>query len=121
MLKALPVVIGVGLLLYCFIDALQADPARVRNLPRLLWLAVIVVVPIFGPLAWLFGGRPLWRAPWQTPEPPRRRAPDDDPDFLASLRTDPAREQKLAKWEAELRERERRLRDNPDDEPPART
>ncbi|MCL2466171.1 MAG: PLD nuclease N-terminal domain-containing protein [Micrococcales bacterium] len=119
MLRALAVTIGVGLLLYCFIDALQADPARVRNLPRMLWLLVIVAVPVFGPLAWLFLGRPLWQAPWHT-APPRRRGPDDDPDFLASLRpNDPTREQKLAQWEAELRERERRLGDNPDDETPS--
>ena len=120
MLRALPVVVAVALLVYGLIDCLQADVSRVRNLPRLLWLFIVVAIPIVGPVTWLVAGRPLWQPPWRpTPQPTRPLAPDDDPDFLASIRdSDTRHEQMLAEWEAQLRERERRLRDRESDDPP---
>ena len=120
MIRALPVVVAVALLVYTLIDCLQADVTRVRNLPRLLWLFIVVAVPIVGPVAWLMAGRPVWQPPWRAAsQPTRPLAPDDDPDFLASIRdSDTRHEQMLAEWEAQLRERERRLRDRePDDGP----
>ncbi len=119
MLRALSVVAAVALLVYCLIDCIQADGSRVRNLPRLMWLFVIVAVPIVGPVAWLVAGRPRWQAPWRAaPQPTRPVAPDDDPEFLASIRaSDTRHEEMLAEWEAQLRERERRLREpEPDDD-----
>ncbi|MCL2089752.1 MAG: PLDc N-terminal domain-containing protein [Micrococcales bacterium] len=120
MLKALPVVVAVALFVYCLIDSIQADESRVRNLPRLLWMVVIVAVPVVGPVAWLVAGRPLWQPPWHaTQEPTRPLAPDDDPDFLASIHaSDTRHEEMLAEWEAQLRERERRLREHESDDPP---
>ena len=55
-------------------------------------------------------------------ERPRRSAPDDDPEFLASIRkSDAQHEQMLRDWEQQLRERERKLdekNDEGDDPPP---
>jgi len=120
MIRPLAVLVAAGLLVYCLIDCMQADEHRVRHLPRLLWMVLIVVVPVVGPVAWLLVGRPVWQAPWSA-RPNRPAAPDDDLEFLASIRaSDAAHEQMLADWEAELRERERRLRDDtPDDDKPA--
>ncbi len=119
--RVLGVVVAFALLVYCLIDCIQADERRVRNLPRLLWMVVIVAVPVVGPIAWLVAGRPQWQAPWRTPEQPTRSAaPDDDQEFLASIRaSDTRHEEMLAEWEAQLRERERRLRDRDPDEPEA--
>lgn len=121
MLRALPVVAAVVLLVYCLIDCIQADERRVRNLPRLLWLVVIIAVPIVGPVAWLVAGRPQWQVPWRAPQQPTRPvAPDDDQEFLASIRaSDTCHEEMLAEWEAQLREREQRLQDRDPDEPEA--
>lgn len=144
MSRVLPVLLSIGLTVYCLIDALQTDESAMRNLPKPFWLLLILLFPIVGPLAWIFAGRPVGAAQagarpatgWlgggsagpvrRGPRPAARPiAPDDDPEFLASLRgLDDEQKTLLEKWEADLRERERRLRDDPsapgspDDEPP---
>lgn len=75
------------------ISCLSVDDKRqIRGLPRFLWLIVILLVPLAGATAWFLSGRPRPAAGtgsgWPTvpgrPQP-RRRAPDDDPEFLRSL------------------------------------
>ncbi len=77
---AAPIVLAV----FCLVQLVQSDEHEVRHLPRLAWGAVIVLLPVLGPVAWLVAGRPL------PGRPPQRQtrvlAPDDDPDFLRSLR-----------------------------------
>lgn len=135
LLRAMPVIIEIGLLVFCLIDCIQADEGAVRNLGRPLWILLIVIVPLVGGIAWLVAGRPLASAPRNVPWPstrtagfpeyerPRRTgAPDDDPEFLAGLhRPDPEKERLLREWEDQLRDRERRLRERevgPDGEQP---
>jgi hypothetical protein len=96
LLRGLPVLIEVGLLIYCLIDAIQTPGNQVRNLPKLLWILLIVLVPLVGGIAWLFAGRPTeagdtWRIgdgfpEHDRPRPARSIAPDDDAEFLARLR-----------------------------------
>ncbi|MGI8576822.1 MAG: PLDc N-terminal domain-containing protein [Nocardioidaceae bacterium] len=83
----LVVLLIVVLAVYCLIELAQSDPADVRQLPRGLW-ALIVLIPLLGPVAWLVYGRPNGDTPGpKTPKArPRVVAPDDDPDFLRSLR-----------------------------------
>jgi hypothetical protein len=78
-------IVEIGLLVYCLIDCLQTDSLLVRNLPKLAWVALIVLVPVAGSIAWLVAGRPLR----QPPRPAGTIAPDDDPDFLRGLRRPP--------------------------------
>lgn len=130
MLRFLPFLIETALLVYCLIDCLQSDADRVRNLSKGWWIVLIVVLPLVGGIAWLVAGRPEQprggSAPWPSTrtagfpeyERPRGLAPDDDPEFLAGMKSSDAKhEQMLRDWEAQLRERERRL-ENPqqDDE-----
>ena len=58
-----------------------------RQLSRGCW-ALIVFIPLAGPIGWLMYGRPNGDEVKQTaPRPkPRVVAPDDDPDFLRSIR-----------------------------------
>ena len=130
MLRALPFIVETALLVFCLIDCIQTDPAAVRNLPRGGWIALIILVPLVGPVAWLVAGRPVTtasrRVPWPSTatagfpeyERPRHVAPDDDPTFLAGLASSNAEHEKMLRaWEEQLRERERRLAE-PDDETP---
>ena len=95
-----------GLWVYCIFDVIASNDALVRNLPKLLWLAIVVFIPTVGSLAWLGLGRPI-NAGWQpgdtrsrpTPAP---RGPEDRPDF--------GREEELRRREEELRRREEELR-----------
>ncbi len=97
------------LLILGLISALSAD--RVRSLPRVLWVLVILLVPLLGPVAYFLFGRP-------TPPPreggsvrrtpPRPSSPDDDPDFLRSMDTEQSRRERelLDQWERDLQDRD---------------
>lgn len=132
MIRALPFLVELAVLVYCLVDCIQTDEYRVRNLPKTAWVILIVILPIVGGVAWLVAGRPVGQSrarrdvPWPSTatagfpeyERPRPLAPDDDPEFLASVRrSDDAHEQMLRDWETQLRERERRLAAQEDEQP----
>lgn len=87
--------------LYCIIDVITTDQAACRNLPKLLWLLIVLLVPDVGSVLWLLLGRPrgaervgdgsdrrrLGRFP-TSGRPVRRVAanPDDDEAFQRALR-----------------------------------
>ena len=129
--RGLPVLIELGLLVFCLIECIQTPADEQRNLPKWAWILLILLVPLIGSIAWLVAGRPRRvssTAPWPStstagfPEyerPGRRtappRGPDDDPEFLASLGGDPEKQRLLEQWEADLRRREERLREDGDE------
>ncbi len=119
-------VIEVALLVFCLIDAVQTPDSSMRNLPKWAWIVLIIILPVVGPVAWLIAGRPR-KAPTGTAgspeyERPRRtpRAPDDDPEFLATLKkSNTEHEDLLKRWEEDLKRREDELRkDAPDEDAP---
>ncbi len=73
-------VIVVMLMIYCVVDIAMSARYQVRIMPRWLWLAAVICLPLVGSLAWFFFGRPRTTPPKQRPT-----APDDDPDFLRNL------------------------------------
>jgi Phospholipase_D-nuclease N-terminal len=76
--------------IYCWVEIALSDPRQVRQLPRGLW-ALVVFAPLVGPVAWLVFGRPNGtEVPAPAPRSrPRQLAPDDDVDFLRTLRRRP--------------------------------
>lgn len=125
--------IAVGLWIYCILDVISSEETLVRNLPKTLWLMVVIFVPTVGSIAWLAVGRPLYAGfrPGDTrarskPARPVARGPEDDESF-APRRPSPtepresaaARERRLQEREAELERRERefaaREQDDPDE------
>jgi hypothetical protein len=83
----LPVIVAVALAVYALIDCAQAERHRLRSLSKPLWLVIIVLIPVLGPVAWMLLGRPhAGGSAGPRPAPrPRPVAPDDDPDFLRRL------------------------------------
>ncbi|MEV6285066.1 PLD nuclease N-terminal domain-containing protein [Kribbella sp. NPDC051770] len=87
-MRYLPFLISLALTVYALFSCIQTRTEDVPYLPKLVWLVLIVFVPFAGPIVWLLLSRNARR-----PEPPTRRAPsasrpvapDDDPDFLATL------------------------------------
>jgi hypothetical protein len=75
-----------GLFAYAVVDLVSTPASAVRTLPKPLWF-VVVLPPVFGPLAWLLFGRAR-RGRGDVPSAPPIRpvAPDDDEDFLRELR-----------------------------------
>jgi hypothetical protein len=79
--------IGLGLALviltvYTLVDCAVLDRKRIRGLPRWVWIFVIVLVPLIGPLLWLLVGH---GRSTPTTRSYRSVAPDDDVDFLRGL------------------------------------
>jgi hypothetical protein len=107
------IVLTIVIVVWALVEVVQADAARVRNLPKWAW-AVLTVFPLppVGAIAWFFLGRPKGDAvaagakgvgislPGRT-KYVARPAPDDDPDFLRRLND-----------EAEHRKMFRRLEDD---------
>jgi hypothetical protein len=132
--RALPFLLGLGLLVYCLIDCVQTPDGAQRNLPKWAWILLILFFPIVGGIAWLVAGRPE-RSPSHGrvagfPEYQRDQwgsgrsgssgrgsgAPDDDPEFLRQLgqgngfsEINTEHEQTLKRWEDDLRRREAEL------------
>lgn len=83
-------IVAFGVWIFCIIDVITQPEHEIRNLPKLLWLLIVILLADVGAIAWLVAGRP-----WNTarpaqpsrPAPPAApRAPDDDAEFLAQLR-----------------------------------
>ncbi|GAA1763000.1 MAG TPA: PLD nuclease N-terminal domain-containing protein [Tetrasphaera sp.] len=90
MLRLLPGLLALVLAVYTLVDCVQTPDERVRGLPKVVWVFVILLFPYAGPAGWWFAGRPkAYALPGRPlPGPQDRRAPrgpDDDPDFLRNL------------------------------------
>lgn len=95
------------LLVYGVLNIVTTPAEQVRNLPKPVWLVLVVLLPLVGGIAWLVAGRPRpgdtraggapqpGRPVARPPRPPRAvsPAPDDDETFLRGLR-DRAEEQR---------------------------
>lgn len=82
--RYLPIIMVILLAIYCVVEAAQAPKFAVRWMPRWLWAAAIICVPLAGSLGWLFLGRPT-RQSYRDSAGQRPKAPDDDQDFLRGL------------------------------------
>ena len=111
--------VEIVLLVYCVLNIVTTPEAEVRNLPKLLWLLLVVVLPLVGGIAWLIAGRPQRPArsmPWKGNagvlpaygRPLRAAAfrPEDDEAFLRGLRERAEQQRRAA-------ERQRSAGDDP--------
>ena len=104
------------LVVLALISCLSAD--RVRTMPRVVWVLVILLIPLLGPAAYFIAGRPASAGGTSRPGSRRRAAnPDDDPEFLRSLNAEQARRDRelLAQWERDLHRREDEAPERRDD------
>lgn len=83
-----PALFGTALFIvwvYAILDIIATDEMFIRNLPKMAWLFLVVLIPGVGAIAWLALGRPPnagW-APGDTRTRPPRRfiAPEDRDDW----------------------------------------
>jgi hypothetical protein len=124
-----------GLWIFCIIDAITTDEAVVRNLPKTVWVLLVIFLFDIGSILWLVAGRP-WGSAGATanrraagpraagfPEydrPGRFAAanPDDDDAFLAQVRAraEAQRREYEGKRAAELEAEQDRLHRRTDDD-----
>lgn len=74
---------------YCLVDVVRSESSDVRGLPKLAWVALVLLFPLAGGAAWFIAGRPRGSRPpgtgrIGTPRP-TVLGPDDDPDFLRTI------------------------------------
>ena len=104
--EGLGTLILLGLWIFCIIDVITTAESEVRNLPKAIWLLIVIVLFDLGSIAWLLAGRnwnkaaakaaprgadsghPAFGRPDRSGQPGRSLPtnPDDDEDFLRSLR-----------------------------------
>jgi Phospholipase_D-nuclease N-terminal len=110
-----------GLWIFCIIDVITTPDGAQRNLPKLVWLIIVIILPDVGSIAWLIAGHPWQGQGANLPykgntgnvgvrrAPPGRSVPsrpDDDQDFLDGLRAR-AEEQRRRAREAQPPEDEK--------------
>ena len=103
---------AIALWIFCIIDAITTDEVEMRNLPKMVWLLIVIFLGSIGGIAWLIAGRPQGKSfriaedgsvarPGAVPPPP------DGSSAIVHDREEAAR---LRMWEEQLRRREDELR-----------
>ncbi|KAK1180109.1 PLD nuclease N-terminal domain-containing protein [Streptomyces sp. NBS 14/10] len=123
MLRYLPFLLILALWIYAFIDCLNTPEEEVRHLPKVVWVIIVLLFGevLIGPIAWLVAGKNRTAVAGggagggsRSAAGPQQQwvAPDDNPEFLKSLREENKKddEELLKDWEADLRRREEELR-----------
>lgn len=47
-----------ALWVFCLVDVIGSQDSKVRNLPKIAWLLLVLFFPLVGSIAWLVAGRP---------------------------------------------------------------
>lgn len=109
-------IIMLAVWLFCIIDVITTDQSRIRNLPKLTWLLIVVFIPDIGSIVWLIAGhtweqRPAAPTRIQSKYPEYDRPgrhiavnPDDDEAFLRQVRARAEEQRRRAETQRETPE-----------------
>ncbi len=97
-----------ALWIWALIDCISADSQRCRNLPKWIWLIIVILLSGLGAILWLLLGRPAhqhWRpigSVGDSGAPHRSRALEDRIPSRPEIsdRRSAELDQQLAEWEA---------------------
>ena len=105
-MRAALIVLILALTIYSLLDCARTpEESMPARMPKLLWIVIIVMVSVIGPIAWIIVSRvkaaedrdgavepTVWSSKdgtrFRRAERPRPVAPDDDPEFLRGLEQD---------------------------------
>ena len=105
-MRAALIVLILALTIYSLLDCARTpEESMPARMPKLLWIVIIVMVTVIGPIAWIIVSRvkaaedrdgavepTVWSSKdgtrFRRAERPRPVAPDDDPEFLRGLEQD---------------------------------
>ncbi|MDW4908753.1 PLD nuclease N-terminal domain-containing protein [Streptomyces sp. ADMS] len=89
MLRVLMILVPLALSIYAFIDCVTTQEKDVRFMPKPVWAILILLFPLVGSISWLIIGRDRAtsrRMGGASGSGGRWVAPDDNPEFLKSLK-----------------------------------
>jgi len=106
--------------IFCLIDVIVSREDEVRNLPKIVWLLLILFFPLVGSIAWLAAGRPQTgqarrsayereMAAYPEYDRPGRAAgltPESDEEFLRRVRERAEEQRRKAAEEKKRREQQ---------------
>lgn len=110
---------------WAIFDVIATDESRIRNLPKGLWLVLVLLFGALGSIAWLLLGRPegatfalggttlrsgYGEPVWMHEDARRRRLAELDDELDRRIEA-----RRLQEWEDDLRRRERELEGGPDE------
>ena len=98
------VALAVAFYVYALVDCILFSRARVRGLPKLAWVFIVLLFPIVGAVLWFLIGRGRKASKRQVQY--RSVGPDDDPEFLGALRADPVSDAQLRDLEQQFAEKD---------------
>jgi hypothetical protein len=109
--EGLVLLVIVAFWIWAILDVIATEAELCRNLPKGVWLILVLLLPDIGSLAWLLLGRPekgAWRPGSTDYSAPRRPiAYEDHPRYSATPEVTDRRSQeldsRLDEWEAEQR------------------
>ncbi|MCU1439712.1 MAG: hypothetical protein JWP85_709 [Rhodoglobus sp.] len=103
-----------ALTIFVLVDIITSDESRIRNLPKIAWVIVVILLPLIGSILWFVAGR-SYDQPVETlsfGDPRRREQPEplavDDDDVDAAVEKEIAfheNEARIRRLEAEIRAR----------------
>ena len=100
-------VVAFALCVYCLVDVIGSPEHRVRNLPKLAWLLLVLLFPLVGSIAWLAAGRPEGKERRSSHDREQSAYPEyDRPGRAAAV--DPQRDEEFLRRVRERAEEQRR-------------
>jgi hypothetical protein len=81
---------------FTIVDCAVQPATRHRGVSKPVWILIVVMLPVLGGILWLIVGRVRKSAV------ARRKAPDDDPDFLGRIGTVSDQDERIRRLEEEL-------------------
>ena len=94
--------IAIVLMVFVLVDIITKDESQIRNLPKVLWVVIVIFLPIVGSIVWFIGGRSY-------PEP-RERVTFGDPRSGEAVRPTRSIEDEVAALDAEIAFHEKQSR-----------
>ncbi len=91
--------VTVILTVVALVDCALAPGREVRTLPKPLWIVIVIIFPVVGPILWFVIGRARSGRSGVAVSRPAPSSPDDDPRFLRGLDS----EARVLRLEEELR------------------
>jgi hypothetical protein len=103
-------VFTIALAVFALVDLFTTDDLKVRHLPKIGWVVLIVILPLIGSLVWLIAGKERTLPTLATPhtEAPRPKTPTSTEQELAALEREIERAEKaekIRKLEEEVKRR----------------